>query len=203
MTWLPIALRVNESDLHLIQSIGIVAGIMVGVGSIWLGIRVSRASTHATRDNALLTVTASHREIWRRYSEAPALRHALDWEADPNLMTEEEQQWLRELILHLAASFEAGRLGVLPAAEGLDADVMQLMAKPLPRAVWRQLRPFQNKTFADYIDARLDDADRRHQGVPFGLPHSHRPPTARMQSDPEDGTAHDSRRLCEPSPRLP
>ena len=70
---------------------------------------------------------------------------------------------LRELVLHIAACYEAGRLGVLPPYEGLNADVRQLMAKPLPRAVWRELRPYQNAHFREFVEARLAEAEDRLQ----------------------------------------
>ncbi len=169
-----VAISVSEAQLRIIQSTGILTGILVGAISIWIGVRTSHASSRAARVDTLLAITVNHREIWREYAGRPELSRALDWDAQPEQMTEDEQQWLRELILHLAASFEAGRLGVLPPAEGLDSDVRQLMAKPLPRAVWRQLRPYQNAAFAKYVEEQLLEAQRRHEGAPFGLPHSQR-----------------------------
>jgi hypothetical protein len=153
----------------MIQSGGILVGILVGVTSVWMGIRSSRTAGRAASVSTLLTLTASHRDVWRQFADRPELRHALDWEARQEDMTEDEQQWLRELILHIAASFEAERLGILPRLEGLDADIRQLLAKPLPRAVWRQLRPYQNHAFVRYIDSQLREAEKRHNGAPFGL----------------------------------
>jgi hypothetical protein len=173
------AVSISDADLRVVQTLGILAGIVVGATSMWIGVRSSRTAGRVARVNTLLTITVNHREIWRQFSSRPELRHALDWSARPDQMTEEEQQWLRELILHLAASFEAERLGVMPTMEGLDADVRQLMSKPLPHAVWRQLRPFQNSEFVNYIESQLLEAKKRHNGVAFGLTHSER----RAQSD--------------------
>jgi hypothetical protein len=166
------AITISDAELRIVQSAGILAGILVGATSMWIGVRSSRTAGRVARVNTLLTITVNHREIWRQFSSRRELRHALDWNAQPDQMTEDEQQWLRELILHLAASFEAERLGVLPPMEGLDADVRQLMSKPLPHAVWRQLRPYQNSAFASYIETQLLEADKRHKGAAFGLTHS-------------------------------
>ena len=152
----------------------------MGAVSIWLGVRNSRATYRAAQIKTLLDITSSHRDVWRQYASRPELANALSWDAEPDVMSEDEQQWLRELILHIAASFEAGRLGVLPSFDGIDDDVRQLMAKPLPRAVWRQMRPYQNRVFRDFIEARLAEADERHAGAQFGLPHSQR----RVGGDP-------------------
>jgi len=165
-------LAVSAETLRIIQSVGIVTGICVGVASIWIGVRAIRASNRAAQVKALLDITTSHRDIWRQYASRPELSRVLDWDRNAEEMSEEEQQWLRELILHLSSSYEAGRLGVLPAFDGLDADVRQLISRPMPRAVWRQLRPYQNVHFQKFIGARLAEVDARHDGVPFGLPHS-------------------------------
>jgi hypothetical protein len=171
-----LGLSVSTNELRVIQSVGIIVGLLVSTGAIWIGIYTARAANRAVRVTTLLSITASHRDIWRQYAMRPQLARVLDWEAKPDQMTEDEQQWLRELILHLAASFEAGRYGALPVQEGLDADVRQLMSKPMPRAVWRQLRPYQNSAFASYIDRQIANAERRHQGTPFGIPHGGRNP---------------------------
>lgn len=167
-----VALSVSQGTLQIIQSAGILIGILVGVTSLWIGIRSSRTADRAARVTSLLTLTASHREVWRRFAASPELQHALDWDARQDEMTEDEQQWLRELILHISASFEAERLGALPRLEGLDADVRQLLAKPLPHAVWRQMRPYQNRAFVEYIEAQLRETVTRHDGTPFGLMHA-------------------------------
>jgi hypothetical protein len=164
-----VALSVSQNTLRIIQSGGILVGILVGATSMWIGIRSIRAADRAARVTTLLTLTSSHREVWRSFAARPELQHALDWNARQDEMTEDEQQWLRELILHISASFEAERLGVLPKLEGLDADIRQLLSKPLPHAVWRQMRPYQNRAFVEYVDAQLREAEKRHGGEPFGL----------------------------------
>lgn len=164
-----LALSVSQNTLRVIQSGGILVGILVGVISMWIGIRSNRAAGRAASVTTLLTLTGSHREVWRQFADRPELQHALEWDARPEEMTEDEQQWLRELILHISASFEAERLGSLPRLEGLDADIRQLLSKPLPRAVWRQMRPYQNRAFVDYVESQLREAEIRHAGAPFGL----------------------------------
>jgi hypothetical protein len=165
----PSALSISEHTFRAIQSLGIVVGIFVGVISMWVGARASRAAERTARGSTLLSLTASHRDIWRQFASRPELQHALDWDAKPDEMTDDEQAWLRELILHISASFEAERLGALPRLEGLDADIRQLLAKPLPRTVWRQLRPYQNKAFTKYVETQLRAADAKYKGAPFGL----------------------------------
>ena len=166
-----VVLGISADGLRAIQSVGILAGILVGVASILIGVRSNRGSNRAAQVRTLLDITASHRDIWRQYASRLELRNALAWDARPDAMTEDEQQWLRELVLHIVACYEAGRLGVLPPFEGLNADVRQLMAKPLPRAVWRELRPYQNAHFREFVEARLAEAEARYPGVRFGLPH--------------------------------
>jgi len=40
--------------------------------------------------------------------------------------------------------------------EGLGKDVRMFFSLPIPRMMWRKVRPFHDKDFADYIEALLD-----------------------------------------------
>jgi len=56
-------------------------------GSLLLSALAFRSASRATRVANLLTLTAAHRDIWRRLDEDATLEHVLDEEADPELFT--------------------------------------------------------------------------------------------------------------------
>lgn len=161
----------DESTLRLVQTVGIVASLLLGVGSTVLAAWTIRNATRAASIKSLLDITAGHRDIWRHYADSPELKRALDWEADPTSISDAERQFLRELLMHISASFEASRLGVLPKVEAMGPDVGQLISRPIPRAVWRELRPYQNKRFRRFVDEQVGEAADRHSGNRFGLRH--------------------------------
>ena len=39
--------------------------------------------------------------------------------------------------------------------EGLQQEVRELFALPIPKAVWEKIKPFQNANFAKFIEAVL------------------------------------------------
>lgn len=136
----------------VIQSIGIVGSLLIAAFAL-------RLTTRTTRAQCLLSITNSHREIWRAVTAQPALSNALDPAADPTAITNEERYFLRELILHLSACHEAERLGSLPTLENIDSDVRQLLSRPMPRKVWAELKPYQNKRFVEFVEKQLNLQD--------------------------------------------
>lgn len=159
-------MAVSAETLRVIQSGGIVVSIFIGVCSVWIGAQNARAASRAAQVRNLLDITQSHRDIWRRYQEQPELKRVMEWDIDATTMTDSEFFFLRELILHVSASFEANRVGVLSPLEGMNLDVRMLFSRPLPRAAWERLKPVQNAAFRDFIEMELAEADRelRQQG---------------------------------------
>ena len=131
-----------------VQTVGI-------IGSLLLSALAFRGAGRATRVANLFTLTAAHRDIWRRLDKDSALEYILDEGADPELLTSAQRRFLAELILHISSSFEASRLDALVPLEGLRRDVRSLMALPAPQAAWAELRHLQNREFRDFVDALL------------------------------------------------
>lgn len=154
-------MTVSPETLRIIQSGGIVVSIGIGVCSVWIGAQNSRAASRAAQVRNLLDITQSHRDIWRRYQEQPGLERVMEADVDASTMTDDEFFFLRELILHVSASFEANRVGVLSPLEGMNLDVRSLFGRPLPRAAWERLRPVQNAAFRDFVDKALAEVDRK------------------------------------------
>ena len=153
-------MTITPETLRVIQSGGIVVSIFIGICSVWIGALNSRAASRAAQVHNLLDITQSHRDIWRRFQEQPELSRVMESDADAATMTDTEYFFLRELILHVSASFEASRVGVLSPLEGMNLDVRTLLSRPLPRAAWERLKPVQNAAFRDFVEKELAEADR-------------------------------------------
>src|SRR5580698_7895642 len=98
----------------LLQTIGIVGGLFFTGWSLYLNTQTQRAAN-------LLTLTAQHRDIWRMLNEDPKLARVLEARLDlsQNPLTHDEIRFVGFLFLHLNASYQAIKTGVLSKAEGL------------------------------------------------------------------------------------
>jgi hypothetical protein len=56
------------------------------------------------------------------------------------------------LFLHLNASYQAIKAGVLTKAEGLATDIQYFFALPVPQSVWQELRKFYDADFVAFVD---------------------------------------------------
>lgn len=98
-------------------------------------------------------LTKNHREIWSQVGEKPELSRVLD--PAPNLnrnpISEAERLFVLFLILHLASSFEATKHGMYFAEQSLRADVRGFFRLPIPRQVWAEFEPYQQRDFANFV----------------------------------------------------
>jgi hypothetical protein len=130
----------------LLQSVGIIAGLMFS----GLALRLDAKSR---RIGNLITLTASHRDIWSQLYRMPKLARVL--EPNVNLkdapITESERLFMTLLILHLSSIYHAldDSLSVKPDA--LRQDIKELFSLPIPRAVWEEMRRFQDRRFVKFI----------------------------------------------------
>jgi len=119
------------------------------------------------RSDALVRITESHRELWQHAFERPEL--AAVTRTDENAaasITSEERLFVGLLISHVQTVFEAQRLGVLPSFWGRDWDVAAFFARPIPRAIWGELRELQNPAFRHYVDGLIEQpAALRRRGA--------------------------------------
>src|SRR6266536_387205 len=146
---------------NLVQTAGIIASLGVTASALLKQARQTQAQN-------LLTITEHHRDIWRQPIEQQGLWGIL---RDEPLSPGEEvpaaqRHFVVQLILHLAASYEAMRLGALTELEGLRADVHDFFAKPIPRQVWEDSKRYQNQRFIAFVESCIHDKhlERRDDG---------------------------------------
>ena len=144
MIWLD---WLGENWPHLLEATGIVSGL-------WFSVTNLSRDANATRVSNLLTLTRDHRELWLELYRRPELARVLDAKADLRHapVTPDEALFVKLLIQHLHATFQAMREGVFIEVEGMRADVRAFIALPIPHALWPDLRPLQNRDFVAFVE---------------------------------------------------
>ena len=140
-----------QHGFTVLQSIGIIAGLMFNAIAIRTDVKSRRVTNY-------ITVTAHHREIWSRFAAQPGLARVVDPHADleASPIAPEEELFTRDLILHLSSAHQAMRDGLMMNLEGLPQDVRWFFALPIPKAVWERLKPLQNREFVRFIERTLN-----------------------------------------------
>jgi hypothetical protein len=141
---------IHEHWFDLLQTVGIVGGLLFTSLAVWRDDRSRKISN-------LISINQQYREIWKELYERPELSRLLDKNADVvrTPVSDQESLFINLLILHLDSVFRATRAGMAVKFEGLQKDVAEFFKLPIPKAVWRQMKPFHNKDFVRFIEAAL------------------------------------------------
>lgn len=140
----------GKNWFQLIQTIGIVASLVL---SSW----AAYAQYRALRVEGLVRLTEGHRALWQEVFEKPALLRVTDPAVDLSKqpLSGEERLFVLLLILHLQTAFEASRAGVIAPVWGLERDVREFFALPIPRAVWADIGRSQSPIFQAFVESGI------------------------------------------------
>ena len=135
---------------ELLQTASILVGFFATAHSI-------RADTKERKIENLFALTESHRELWTRLYERPELVRVLNDAVDLQLspVSAEEELFVHLLILHLRAWFKARHAGMEFDDDAVAADIGQFFSHPIPRAVWKNSREFQDHDFVEFVEANF------------------------------------------------
>jgi hypothetical protein len=67
-------------------------------------------------------------------------------------VTTREWVFVKMLILHLDNVRRAMNVGMFVKLQGLQKDIQEFFALPIPKAVWKRLRPFQEEGLVALIE---------------------------------------------------
>ena len=139
---------IQSNWFTLLQSAGIIAGL------VFTGVSV-RAEAKSRRVTNLLIITQNHREIWSELYARPELSRVLDEHVDleRQSITQDEKLFVRFLVLHLSGAHRAIQQDMFMSPEGLACDVRTFFALPIPRELWKKLRPTQDVDFVRFVEA--------------------------------------------------
>jgi hypothetical protein len=138
------------------QTGGILAGLLFTA--------LSLRDTHtAQKISNLFALTQYHPGLWSELFERPEPRRILSRDVDlaKDPVTEDERLFLTLLILQLNLALEAMRMNAIVPIEGLERDLTELFSKPIPRAVWKEIRSVQNRDLIDLLDGLTGGAEQQ------------------------------------------
>lgn len=141
-------------SFELFQSVFIVASFLISASSLILAIYGFRRDKRSRKVQNYLRTGENYGNLWEKFANHGALARILN--PVPDLInfpvTEEEQTVVAQFIRHLDGAFVAQRAGEMIKIEGMDMDVEDFFAKPIPRVVWKSIRKYQNADFRNYMD---------------------------------------------------
>ena len=131
-----------------VEAAGIIGGLIFTAVSF-------RTDTKARRIGNLLKLTEQQRDIWREFLHRPELSRVLDIAPDleSKPITQAEELFVNFLVLHLNSAYQAVRAGMFSSPEGMKADVREFFSCPIPKAIWKKMRPLQNRNFVAFVDS--------------------------------------------------
>ena len=137
----------------LIETLVITGGLGCTAYTIWIDAKARIVSNR-------LAITKAHREIWSLTLTDPKLQRvrAVDSDLKKAPVSPAEELFVNFLINHLSSNFFAMKKGVLVTAEELELDISTFFSLPIPNAVWKNARPFQDKAFAAFVEAALNNS---------------------------------------------
>lgn len=142
-----------ELFLTLVQTVAVLVAIPLALNQIKSGIKMNRASIS-------LEFTNSHREIWSHLLTNQALERVLqeDVDVEANPPSYVEEYFVVMVTNHMSAVFDAYKEGLHRLYPN---DMKDFYSMPVPHKVWRTIRDFQPKPFANYIDSLLADTSQQ------------------------------------------
>ncbi len=127
------------------------------ITGLFLTAAAFRADSKQRKIANLMTLAASHRDLWLQMTEKPELARVL--EKDLNLKKHPvsiiEQRFVNLLITQLVVSYRAQQAGVLPEMQGVEKDVRAFLALPIPHHVWQWSKEFQEPDFVEFVQKCL------------------------------------------------
>jgi len=140
------------SMMDLIQSIGIVAGLLISA-------ETTRRDVRAQQTTALFTLTEQHRELWSEVLVNPALVRVLrsDIDVKVNQPTEREKIFVTLLILHLDSTYKAIKAGLFKEPSSLSLDINNFLSLPIPSQVWFANKSMRNADFVRWVEKHMQD----------------------------------------------
>jgi hypothetical protein len=136
-----------ENWFNLFSAIGI-------IGGLWFTAVSLHSETKTRRVANLLTITANYREVWKEFFRSPDLARVIKPSVDTakRPITAAEEFFVNLIISHISSVYEALKDELVIKQEGLRRDVGSFFALPIPQAVWKKTKLFQNGDFVSFVE---------------------------------------------------
>lgn len=132
--------------LPIIQSIGIIAGL------VYAGLNFRREGK-AKRASNYVTLVQNYRDIWKLKITDPALSDALKQRVAPGIeATEQQKQFITFLFFHLSTYFYLRQNDQIDEISAISIDVKNFLSSPLVKCHWEENKSFYNDDFIRFVD---------------------------------------------------
>ncbi len=134
----------------------IVQTVSIVLGLLFTGISLRR-DTRSRQLESLLALKEEHRELWSLIHDNPQLSRIFQPEVDliASPMTDAEEIFLRQMIVHFAVSWELHREGTPFDLGAFRRDAAKIFSLPLPKLAWERALDAQDSKFAEFIQRAL------------------------------------------------
>src|ERR1035438_1416573 len=136
-----------EHWFDLTQTIGIIGGLLFTALSIRSGEKV-QAITNT------IAVNEQYSRIWHEFYERPTLARILKKDVDLNRqpVSNDEALFVKTLLLLLDVVRRTMNAGIFVKIQGLQKDIQDFFTLPIPKAVWEEIKPFQDRDFVLFVE---------------------------------------------------
>jgi hypothetical protein len=100
-------------------------------------------------------LTANTAQSGKTFFEHPQLARVLEKDADAKDISIGEKLFVTTILAHLSTVFRAMKHGEFVKLEGLQNDVREFFALPIPKEVWEKLKSLQDASFVKFIETAL------------------------------------------------
>jgi hypothetical protein len=151
---MPVLQWIANNSFELVQT-------FLGSGIIFFAYKLGR-DTDSRRVTNLIAINDGRREAWNPYYEYPELRRVRSSSVNisEKAISDTEELFVINLILHLNVAFQAKKHGELITLEGLQQDVANFFSLPIPRKVWEKNKILQNADFVAFVESALGPVAR-------------------------------------------
>lgn len=132
-----------------------ILGAVGVIGSLWFTTLSFQSEAKTRRIANLISITASHRDIWKIYLSNQDVARVLD--AAANLVeqpvTRAEKLFVTFVIAHISSVHYAMNDQLVVNWDGLRRDIAQFLSLPIPSTVWEKIKPTQNDDFVAFVES--------------------------------------------------
>jgi hypothetical protein len=141
---------IESNWFNLAQTAGIICGL------VFTGLALRREA-RARHFSNLLSLKSEHRELWSLVHERPELARVLQSDVDLVAfpINNEEEIFLRQMIVHFAVAFELNKAGTPFDLQGFSKDAAEIFSLPLPRLAFERAKNAQDPAFNSFVEEAM------------------------------------------------
>lgn len=148
---------VDSNWFSILQSIGIVGGLIFTGKTIRDAARTQRDATEERKVSNILEFDARHQNIWSDLYQREDLRRILEEQNDflKGVVTPVEFQYLRQKVVQFQVGWELAKISKPEEIDAVVRDAAKFFSRPLSRRVWNKVKGLGNPKFVELVDEAM------------------------------------------------